>query len=160
MSQSIFLVTSGSYSDFTILAAFSTRQKAEELVHAFQDQTDIIEMKLDPDTADWWTTSVTMSRDGTVLTCQGPYKQQGGPFLFSPRFDFHIQDGAFLTYLSYDSPSLDPAAAVKAANETRTRLVQLDIWPAQIADNQALLQANMALARWRINTRRHPEKES
>ena len=158
--HSIFLVTSGAYSDFTILAAFSTPEKAQELAHVIEADADVREIELDPDTVSWWITTITMARDGTLLTSQGPYKQQNGPSIFSPRFDFHIKDGAFITFLSYESPTTDPTAALKGANEIRTRLIELNIWPLKIPDNQALLKANMSLGQWRIDTRQDPRKES
>ena len=66
--MSVFVVTRGDYSDYEILAVFSTREKAQAFVDAFpgKDDCGILTFECDADPEAGFVTTVTMGRDGTV----------------------------------------------------------------------------------------------
>ena len=118
----IYLVTDGDYSDYSVLAVFSTEEKAEEFLKATGD-TDlgtsarVEEMPLDSDEAKHWKRQVRMTRDGEALYV--------GSMFVSEQSE---STGAELEYqqVEYGQVAVNAKGkegAVKAANEIRAQLI-------------------------------------
>lgn len=71
--KTVYAVNTGCYSDYRVVALFSTKEKAQAFMAAVPDRNynDIEEFLLDPPTADlarrgYWQWDISMLRDGTV----------------------------------------------------------------------------------------------
>lgn len=140
MKKIIYAVNSGSYSDYRIVALFSTKKAARTYMSAVKDSdyNDIEEYELDPDTADlirrgYSVWRVRMLRDGTVekvdRTDNDSYDVQDiGDHIWertkAPAYKGKgIQDALESTVWAKTEK-----AAIKIANEHRTQMVALGKW--------------------------------
>lgn len=146
----VFIVTTGTYSDFCMVAAFTTKEQAEALAKSIQDGGDVVRMELDRDTTDWWQVSIIMHRDGRVIQADSPFKSPHGPRTQSARLQPHFDEEAQETraHLFYTSPGADVQAAIKAANEIRTQLATLHIWDRDMSHYMDIIETNQKLVTW------------
>ena len=64
----IYLVSTGEYSDYGIVAAFSTQEKAEELQHIIGDNdASVEEFDVNPKVGKYTQYTVFMKKDGNLL---------------------------------------------------------------------------------------------
>ena len=146
----VFIVTTGTYSDFCMVAAFTTEEEAEALAKTIQDGGDVVRMELDRDTNDWWQVCVIMHRDGRVMRADSPFKDQHGPVRQSARLQSRFDEEAQETraHLFHTSPGTDVQGAIKAANEIRTQLATLHIWDRDMSHYMDIIEANQKLVTW------------
>lgn len=112
---SVFLLTTGSYSDYKVVGVFSTLEKAEAAKLLWSYANDIDEMDLDeeydcpPGMVGWW---VRMHRDGDVNVAERS----------DPWEDDNIRElpGRWCIYYVW---ATDRAHAIKIANERRTQAI-------------------------------------
>lgn len=128
----VYVVTTGSYSDYGIVAIFSTRETAEMLIRNCPEGTypaynDIEEYELDKfeeqikqGKQQWW---VRMRENGTVDTVQEE----------SPPIDIGVQvfntshDGVMMIVTTWAD---NKEHAIKIANERRSALIASNQWEA------------------------------
>ena len=67
----------GGYEDTACYGVFSTEEKANAALYG-SSLGWVEEYELDPDTHNWWETTVTVSREGTLLDCSKPKYVLGG----------------------------------------------------------------------------------
>ena len=135
----IYLVTEGSYSSYGVVAAFSTREKAEGLVELMRDDKRrddpcVEEYELDPEYGDYEVWKVCMKIDGSLIDT--PNKSQE-ILPFSPIYNVlkmsHFDkksrtEKIDYLYLNYCAICKSKEQAIKSANEIRTQLIALDRW--------------------------------
>ena len=137
--ESVFIVTSGWYSDKTIEATFSTRERAEQFMENFHnDDTEVLEFQIDefnPGRPELYYTQVVMERDGSLLR-EPETKirtQDVAPGRMGPSLEFRIalggDSGDYPFVLKTLSHTKDREAAIKRANEWRTQMEALELWP-------------------------------
>ena len=130
----VYIVTEGSYSDYRMVAAFSTKALAAAFCAASHGKYDSIEtLELD-EPSEWaWVARVRMCRDGelfypgaSIRWTEVPYKSyqtgvSGGSIQW---VENHVVVGA-------DHDNEPPGAsdrAIKVTNELRTRLIATGEW--------------------------------
>jgi len=125
--MTVYLVTKGCYSDYSIVAIYSRRDWAEDMVerqgkgYFDGDEARIEEYNLDeasPRHECWY---VDMSRDGTVNATEsyGPSTSvENGGYLAN-------QNSRLISYCW----AMSEEHAVKIANERRAAMIALDKWP-------------------------------
>ena len=116
----LYIVTSGSYSDYSINHVFST-QTAAEAVAAKIYEARVEEYPLDPDMEPFKVTRVSMLRDGTATLIEQEYSN----YKREPYVDG--EHGVWV--FKFDANGHDEAQAVKAANEARAALIAAGGWP-------------------------------
>jgi hypothetical protein len=142
MGRIVFAVNSGSYSDYSVRALFSTREKAEAFMAAVPDgdYNDIQEFELDPPAADmlrrgyavWY---VTMLRDGTaeavVRRDASLYAVTSvGDVVLWERTKAPAYKGKGIPdALRIDVWAKDEKSAIKIANEKRAQFIAEGKWP-------------------------------
>ena len=139
--STIYLIESGSYSDYSVDRAFSTEAKAQEYIDRWVahkeeyggymgDKPDILEMDIDeelPRTIHY--IHVKMAKDGTTETVLN--RDFCTPDKYSPlgfrMYDFRTKE------LVWNVETTDKERAVKVVNEKRTQIIAADIWGDQRA---------------------------
>lgn len=138
----VWLVTQGSYSDYRVLAAFSSRALADackELIRGDEfDSTDVEEFPLDPPEPPHppglFPYTVGMARDGRVGYA---HRDSQAGFAELRKFDadgympqnFVILGDKDYTYgMSFTMWAADAEHAIKIANERRAALVASGLW--------------------------------
>jgi len=117
-ANKIYVVTSGSYSDYHIEAVFSTEDLAEQY-KSESGAEDIEEWVLDLSHSEWVVTVVRMTKAGKVLQTWQRYDSQQRSLC--PIFDRNSNIVCF-------SRTRDTKAAIKATNEKRAQAIALDMW--------------------------------
>lgn len=138
---SMYVVTTGSYSDYGIFGIFSTREKAEEVRQWLADSNDVEEWEVDNDKGvrpGHHVYDVRILKDGTVVEVRKS--------LFGAYHYYNDSDGAPTNQLQVEYWLHEPAAtarvyaeseqhAIKVANERRTMAIANNTWPdAEIAE--------------------------
>jgi hypothetical protein len=122
--STIYAVTSGSYSDYSVNAVFSTREMAEEFVNGDRGY-DIEEWELDTPRDNWTIVSVWMDKEGNVIG--------------TPMVQAHNTDTAGFRFFGSDIISPNPSflyavatdsieRAVKVCNEKRAQILAANLW--------------------------------
>lgn len=133
--DTIFLVTRGSYSDYSVCAAFTTREKAQEFIDKWEAQkaagkclyTDFNDIETYSLDGEWRPDEHTceMLRDGTV------HSYKVGPSTLHQRGSGLIGNKNFpprrLSFVTYGDKTMEQV--VKAANEMRVQLIAMNQWP-------------------------------
>ena len=136
----VYLVTTGSYSDYSVLAAFSTREAAEafeKVVHT--SESGIEEFPLDAPPSEWYGYNVQMCRDGRVRHAYpfGPTAWSREASEIKERFLLENEmqpDGSVARvktreeWLDHTVYTRDEEQAIKATNELRSRLIAENRW--------------------------------
>ena len=139
MGRKVFAASSGSYSDYSVQAIFSTRERAEEYIRCVRDDWNSVEeYELDPPTAGLlkkgyapWT--IVMRRDGTVEHCD---RQESNGYSVAPYAylwertkapAYQGQEGVE-DALSWHGLAKSEKQAVKAANEKRAQMIASGEW--------------------------------
>lgn len=142
MSQTIYAVTSGSYSDYRVVALFSTREKAQDYkdtVLKNEYDSGIEEYQLDPDTTDllrrgYAVWRVIMLRDGST---ERVYRPDNGRYDVEDAPSFHIWKRTEASaYIGKGIPDALAAsvwaksekAAIKITNEKRAQMIASGEW--------------------------------
>ena len=140
----IYLIESGSYSDYSVDSAFSTKAKAQEYIDRWAahkeefggytgDRPDILEMEIDaelPRTIQY--IRVKMGKDGTTETGLDHYfitSNHYSPIGFC-MYDYRSRE------LVWNVETTDIERAVKVVNEKRAQIIAADIWGDQRATRQ------------------------
>lgn len=135
----IYVVTTGSYSDYSINSMFSTRELAEQYTKGIYEANDVEEYELDEfkeqmrDGFCWWL--VIMLKDGSVYRSEPSgwekpsYVKDGESihvgFIDYSFLGFHMVTGVVLeVYCKSDTKE----RAIKITNEIRTRLIAMNEW--------------------------------
>lgn len=140
MSSTIYLLAEGSYSDYKVLAAFTTREKAEAIrklsdystEHGgpFNDLNEVEEVPLDPDAISsappgycWW--RARRYDDGQILACACPTwkrMESDPPDLYEPSpFEYSFATPTRRHGLRVYVCARDQDHAVKVASELFTQ---------------------------------------
>ena len=139
--KKVYLVSRGTYSDYSVVAIFSTKKKATEFIRMFPsdfcDYNDIAVFDLDPDAVDrtkngemvW---RVVMLRDGTVERVRSErfyaFAEPGRRWVWrrtkAPAYKHkNIPDA-----LVADCWAKDEKHAIKIVNEWRTQMIASGEW--------------------------------
>ena len=133
----VFLVEQGSYSDYRILAAFSTKARAEEYAAGVGGDAQVAQYPVDEDFDNWYVTEVRMDRQGEVQSVETKIRDQGRVLEF-PHFVGNAISGSWQSFqrieICYESLSRDQTAVIKTANDIRTRILASDLWPEEGSD--------------------------
>lgn len=134
--KSVWLIESGSYSDYRVVGIFSTREKALLVANAIElNEYDINEWKIDPVidelNKDMWQYEVLMLRDGEVERV----KRRDAIFDFKNSVFIWNRPNA-PAYMGKNKPQVlvccvwakDEKHAVKIANEIRTQKIANGEW--------------------------------
>lgn len=118
MSQTTYLVTTGDYSDYRVVAVFSTEAGAKQFADRFNYSVSpcALDPVVPPELDGWAAFGVWMSKDGTLIdTERGEYEQ-----LVENKtrciFGYGRNTPLWVTY----TVARDQEHAVKIANEQRT----------------------------------------
>lgn len=131
----VYLVSSGSDSDYAIIAVFSTLEKAKEYIAAINASTmsryhelndEIEEYELDCPPQDWFAVRVVITKDGSASAYN--VIEEGGE-LGRPHFTAMGE-----LQLVNTVRTTDRQQAIKVTNELRARLLALNAW----GDNEQL----------------------
>lgn len=131
----IYIVTSGDYSDYGIRAVFTDKALAEQLVALRGSEYEVKEHEADP--RDWIAPAgmsffrVKMARDGAVLVCE---RDSDGPGLQGPRtapfksYWWPRGGGLGDPCIATECWARDEAHATKIAGERRAQFVASGAW--------------------------------
>jgi hypothetical protein len=136
-NMNVFIVTEGKYSDYEIVAVFSTREKAEEFLSANKyGQIEVFDIDPEfwapPDGMELW--SLVMEKDGRVEYIQTRFNS---PFNNSYATKYKLVDagrrshkpGSGRVYsLKWEGWAKSEEHAIKAANEVRAQLIANNEW--------------------------------
>lgn len=130
----IYAISSGSYSDYSVDAVFSTREKAEAYMAAVHhDWNDVEEYELDPPEAEQlreglkpW--SVDIQRDGTVWHAHEKPAEFWGIRSAHVLIKVGHKDGLDIFALRVSCMARDKTHAVKIANEKRAEVIAMGRW--------------------------------
>ena len=127
----VFLVTSGAYSDYSIRAAFSTREKAQNYMDRFISiiaDAGIEEWDLDPIPDEyyqkdkfWWKVA-THSRGRYSVEAMGFDEEPSPDFIKGRVFDMFLSDDLMI---AYHIEAKDERSAAKIAMEKRAQYIAL-----------------------------------
>jgi hypothetical protein len=114
----IYIVTSGSYSDYHIAGVFSDMSVAKEFADKYSPYESDVEMyDLDVPKSSWTVKTVTMDRHGNVINIYDRICElKDIDNVFIPRID---RDGYIVINVRTD----DDKTAIKVANENRTCMI-------------------------------------
>ncbi|MBI1973022.1 hypothetical protein HYS50_03380 [Candidatus Woesearchaeota archaeon] len=124
----IYLVSSGSYSDYGILAAFSTEEKAKKLLTILEktsNECGIEEYDLDPEVGNFTQYFVFMKKDGSLLN---EIYHTRVYFPEAPRVWFTVNSDYPEGFMNYVAIAKSEQQAIKAANEHRTQAIAMETW--------------------------------
>ena len=129
----VYIVTAGMYSDFHIMAAFSTETLAQEwIVRSKRDSTEIHIMEYDVDEPEeyGYVTIISMDRRGEVehVRTRWQVKDKGKLRLSRRNSTEMVLFGAVDTGREELTPEAHLERATKVANEERTRLIAFGYW--------------------------------
>ena len=133
--DTIHVVSKGEYSDYRVLAVYSTKEKAEEAVAEFNkyqecesEKAEIETLPFDMPIESCKRISLRMRKDGTVV--DGSVERE-----------FGFDRLGFASGLAYDGNMYfrsfghhDEERAIKAANERRCQLIASDKWGDRASD--------------------------
>ncbi len=127
--KTVFMVTAGEYSDYGVVAIYSTKEKAEQFMEEFpnSEYNPIDEINIDIDYAGMKAAGKTiwithMDRNGNTLRVQDT-RSVFGQVLF--HFNRREQEAPFLINWCY---AASEEQAIKATNEKRTQLIANGVW--------------------------------
>src|SRR5262245_338964 len=129
----VFAVTAGEYSDYHIVAIFSTRERAQTFIKK-SGEGMVEEYTLDPSPA----ISEQELKD-LGFSCWGFEMKEDGTLLYEPQYSyfrnfsrFQVRDsfvnGQRITCLSCLVLARTSHAAIKIANEQRPKILALNLW--------------------------------
>jgi hypothetical protein len=136
--KAVYLVSRGSYSDYRVVAVFSSRKRAQDFIDLVADEewNEIEKYELDPPTVDlvrkgYRYFQVEMLRDGSVLEVSAvpltayaiedcPSTEKVSDFYFIPG-----SDGEALAALVW---AKDERHAVKIVNDKRAQMIATNKW--------------------------------
>ena len=130
----VFIVTSGSYSDYQIHAVFSNRKKAKAYIKTGEnapgpygtnnrDKYAIEEYDVDLPRFRWFTTLVSMDKEGNVDEATVCFEAEESGLVW-----FVFQEGKPIR-MRWSVNTDDRDRAVKVANEKRSQIIALNLWP-------------------------------
>ena len=146
MAKTIYAVSRGEYSDYRIVALFSTEAKAQEYIAAlkskdqdFNEYNEIEQYELDPDTADrvqrgYTVWIVIMLKDGTVERAEeggtdSYYAENAPKFRIWERTKAPAYQGRGIPdALDCNVWAKSQEQAVKIANEKRAQMIANGEW--------------------------------
>ncbi len=132
MSNSIWVVEQGRYSDYRVVGVFSTEANARAVASLVGrdastmqwEQPTVSEWPLDPGVSElaqgYTPFSVWMLRDGTVENCESAFEVYG-----LTTGEKWLEDDRLHTVVW----AKDDTHAIKIANEIRTRMIAENEWP-------------------------------
>lgn len=128
----IYLVSTGNYSNYGILAAFSTEEKAKELLAILKKDSDecgIEEYELDPEVGDFTQYSVFMKKDGSLLGKTYTAKV----YFPTPSHAWSTVDSDHPEgYMNYVVIAKSEEQAIKSANEVRAQAIAMETWGKEV----------------------------
>ena len=120
----VFIVSSGSYSDYHILGIYSTREKAEHAKKLYASDNEIEEFNLDeiPNVPPGlFLYGVHMNKNGDVKEAKITYAAD-------EYLEWHPFSGYGEPVVCFNVFAEDEAHAIKIANEKRIQLIAENIW--------------------------------
>jgi len=149
--SSIYLVTSGSYSDYGVEAAFSTKEKAQEYIDehlkiasCYADPKEIAEYSLDEPRAHISYVYVTMSKTGEVLNDPTVDTLYSAPWMdgFVVFSSGRWREDSMET-IRWCVITNDITKAIKVVNEKRTQIIAEGLWMDSARVMEAYGQCNV-----------------
>ena len=121
--KKVYIVTAGNYSDYHIVAVFSTRKKAEEFLKRYEEVYPYIDVRIEEHPIDVpvekrFGYRVMMKKNGDVVSIEKAYETQFG---FR---GFHFLSGDLIWAVNTD----DEKKAIKVVNEKRAIILAHDAW--------------------------------
>ena len=122
-----YVVTSGEYSDYSVLGVFSTRERGDAFCAVYNasepsEQARIEVFALDTPPDDWTVTDVHMQRDGTVLNVVTHVELRVEPPYY------YMRPSATDVVLLWGVPTANKERAVKVVNEKRAQILAQNAW--------------------------------
>ena len=122
-----YVVTSGEYSDYSVLGVFSTRERGDAFCAVYNasepsEQARIEVFALDTPPDKWNVTNVHMQRDGTVLNIVTHLELQVEPPYYYRQLN--TKDWVLL----WEVCTADKERAVKVVNEKRAQILAQNAW--------------------------------
>lgn len=141
-SNKVYIVTAGSYSDYRILACFSSRYRAKQYLENYRkmgacasDGIEIETHNLNVPNEWGYVTSVNMCKDGSLYKVRWHPDPVRTNWVYAPRSGHKFYQGknpnpalAECTYLSSTVVTDDHERAIKVTNELRTQLIASGEW--------------------------------
>ncbi len=131
----VYLVTTGEYSDYQVRGVYSSEERAGEVVKLYSSATiETYELDVQPahPTGKLWF-EVQMKRDGSVEGCQHlgidarEYVPENQDLVCEQTY--HLADGEHrYDWMSFEMWARDKEHAVKIANERRASLIAANLW--------------------------------
>ena len=136
--QKVYILTSGEYSDYSIEATFSTKEKAEAFAKELRKRCrwrapEIEEWELDRPSTAWWTSEVRMDKHGNVEDVSLGFMEKRGIY-FTERLvaraakNGHPRPPGKVTFLVGIVGTKEIKRAVKVVNERRTQILAANLW--------------------------------
>jgi hypothetical protein len=125
MSAKVYIVTTGEYSDYRVIAAYSTREGADRCVAAAMG-SEVEEYDLDPFATElrdgWLMWEVRMTRNGHVTSA----RPVGGVPTVKWSLNFDVENRMYTSVIAKDREH-----AVKVATERRAQFIAMSgrEWP-------------------------------
>lgn len=147
----VYVVTSGQYSDYRIVAIFSTQDKADAFIHATQAGREYSDLnshiavyevdEADGDTqhierGEWFYTA-KMERNGNSHVYESDDSEQ--PRIEEAHFERWGQRGNTSTTLVVSRWSTSEEAVVKVANDLRAQHLANETWPPDAGNQLGVL---------------------
>ena len=126
---------------------FDDQEAAEQYESHIRDGSGYEEFEVWSGESDYeaqWCVSVVMERDGTVRNTTGPYLNE-----YSQLAHYgHSHSSDNRIRLVYYSPGKDVDTAIKGANEMRTQMLALDLWPLEYTNFDDFQKVSVKFHEW------------
>ena len=120
----MYVVTSGSYSDYHIMEIFASKKKAQYFAKHSKWSATVEEYKVRSNHVPYsWRTIVWMDRDGNVLQTCGPYIVSSEDYEDDPYKRVIITHIGQVQCIRYQSSSSNLTSVIKKTNEIRSALL-------------------------------------
>ncbi len=135
MTKKIYIVTSGSYSDYSIHAVFSDKAVAEEFSKTVAYGADVEDWDLDIPPEKWFLTTVDMLKNGDTIgvhteSSDSPDSREEKFSFWPDRVEWGNppRGGTGQMVLRVKVFTKERERAIRVANEVRAQLIALDRW--------------------------------
>jgi hypothetical protein len=129
----IWGVSKGEYSDYRVVAIFSTRKMAQAYLDEYNkiqfNQGNLQEFYFDPDPPELVTfVEVNIAKGGDVIKASGPHMGPSDSIGFRSYHPFHPYRHGECSSMWWNVRTDSMERAIKVANEKRAMLIDADAW--------------------------------